>query len=235
MGLAEVALRNQDHVGQRAGWLRAAVLGVNDGIVSTAALMVGVAAASTDTRAVLTAGVAAVAAGAMSMAAGEYVSVASQSDIERTDREIEAKQHQIDPEGELAELAAIYESRGLDPVLAKKVAEELHQSDALHAHYREELGHHDFSKPRPVQAAIASAAAFTAGGLIPFLAGFFPADQRVLGVVVVTEIGLFAAGLLSAKAASAKPLIPTFRIMVGGSLAMAVTFAVGSLFGAVGL
>ncbi len=235
MGLAEVALRNQDHVGQRAGWLRAAVLGVNDGIVSTAALMVGVAAASTDTRAVLTAGVAAVAAGAMSMAAGEYVSVASQSDIERTDREIEAKQHQIDPEGELAELAAIYQSRGLDPELARKVAEELHNCDALHAHYREELGHHDFSKPRPVQAALASAAAFTAGGVIPFLAGFFPVDQRVLGVVIVTEIGLLAAGLLSAKAASAKPLIPTFRIMVGGSLAMAVTFAVGSLFGAIGL
>lgn len=226
---------NRDHVGQRAGWLRAAVLGVNDGLVSTAALMVGVAAAGTDTRAVLAAGVAAVAAGAMSMAAGEYVSVKSQADIEDTDRQIEQYQHAQDPEGELAELAAIYEGRGLSADLAAEVAQQLHSHDALTAHYREELGHHDFSKPRPVQAAIASALSFTAGGMIPFAAGLFPSDQRVAGVIIVTEIGLLGAGLISAKAASARFLVPTIRVIIGGSLAMAVTFSVGTLFNSIGI
>jgi VIT1/CCC1 family predicted Fe2+/Mn2+ transporter len=226
---------NRDHVGQRAGWLRAAVLGVNDGLVSTAALMVGVAAAGTDTRAVLAAGIAAVAAGAMSMAAGEYVSVKSQADIESADRQIEQYQHEQDPDGELEELTAIYTERGLSEDLARQVAEQLHSHDALTAHYREELGHHDFSKPRPVQAAIASALAFTAGGMVPFAAGFFPADSRVLGVIAVTEIGLLGAGMISAKASSSPFLIPTIRVVLGGSLAMAVTFAVGTAFGSLGI
>jgi VIT1/CCC1 family predicted Fe2+/Mn2+ transporter len=231
MGLTELMLGNTEHVGQRAGWLRAAVLGVNDGLVSTASLMVGVAAASTDLGAVVTAGIAAVAAGAMSMAAGEYVSVKSQADIEATDRELERRQHERNPQGELEELTLIYVERGLTHELATEVAKSLHSKDALTAHYRDELGHHVFSRPQPVQAAVASALAFTAGGMIPFLAGFFPAENRILGVFIVTEIGLVVAGLLSARAASAKPLIPTIRVVIGGTLAMAVTFAVGTAFG----
>lgn len=236
MGLEDVKARNSHHKAHRAGWLRAAVLGANDGLVSTASLMVGVAAATTDLKAVVLAGVAGVAAGAMSMAAGEYVSVAAQSDIEVADRRMEAEHLAADPEGELEELIEIYLQRGVTPELARQVAVQMTEHDALGTHLREELGQHEISKANPLQAAIASAAAFTLGGLVPFLSGLWPVPEtRPYGVVVVTEIGLVIAGVLSAKAAGCGLLKPTLRVVLGGSLAMAITFVVGHIFGSIGV
>lgn len=235
MPLEDVLARNIHHKAHRAGWLRAAVLGSNDGLVSTAALMVGVAATDASASAIVAAGVAGVAAGAMSMAVGEYVSVSSQSDIEAADRQLEIEHLAADPEGELEELTDLYVSRGVEPATARAVAEQMTAHDALTTHLREELGQHDFSKARPLQAALASAGSFTLGGLIPFLGGLWPADSRVMGVVVVTIIGLLAAGMLSAKAAGCGLLRPTLRVVLGGVLAMAITFGVGSLFGMTGV
>lgn len=234
MPLEDVLARNIHHKAHRAGWLRAAVLGSNDGLVSTAALMVGVAATNASSGAIVAAGVAGVAAGAMSMAVGEYVSVSSQSDIEAADRQLELEHLAADPEGELEELTELYIGRGVEPTTARAVAEQMTAHDALTTHLREELGQHDFSKARPMQAALASAASFTIGGLVPFLGGLWPSDSRVLGVVVVTVIGLIVAGVLSARAAGCGLLRPTFRVLFGGVLAMAITFAVGMVFGQVG-
>ncbi len=235
MPLADVLMRNNDHKAHRAGWLRAAVLGANDGLVSISALMVGVAAASSSIDAVITAGVAGVAAGAMSMAAGEYVSVSSQTDIEVADRALELAQHEADPEGELAELAHIYEQRGLSPELAAQVARELTASDAIGTHLREELGHHAASKAQPLQAAFASAAAFLVGGAIPFLGTLWPAEVRVPAIWMVSIGGLVVAGAAAAFAAGCGFLRPTLRVVIGGSLAMLVTYGVGSLFGVAGV
>ena len=166
MSLEDVYRRNLQHRTHRAGWLRAAVLGANDGLVSTAALMIGVAAAGKNDF-LLTAGVAGITAGAMSMAVGEYVSVRSQNDVEESDRLLEMEHLATDPESELIELQHIYIQRGLTPDLAMQVAQQMHQKDALEAHLRDELGQHPHTKARPIQAAIASAISFTAGGLIP--------------------------------------------------------------------
>lgn len=178
MGLEEVQKRNLEHRTHRTGWLRAAVLGSNDGLVSTSSLMIGFAAASKG-ELLVTAGLAGIAAGAMSMAVGEYVSVKSQSDIEKTDRDIEINQLQEDPKGELLELTQIYMNRGLTKELASQVASALHEHDALEAHLRDELGHFDHTKARPLQAGVASAVAFSAGGVVPLIGALISKDHEV--------------------------------------------------------
>lgn len=222
--------RNAVHKAHRTGWLRAAVLGANDGLVSTSALMVGVAAASAPVSAVLAAGIAGIAAGSMSMAAGEYISVSSQTDIQEVDRKVEADQHTKEPDLEFEELVEIYMSRGLDEALARDVTEKLMANGAVDAHMRDELGYFEHHKARPVQAAVASAIAFALGGFIPLagLLGF--TGSRVGDVVLVSILGLLITGFFSAKAAGAGLLKPMLRVLVGGSVAMAVTFLVGSLF-----
>lgn len=205
------------------------MLGANDGLVSTASLMVGVAASRASTAAVITAGVAGIAAGAMSMAVGEYVSVSSQVDIEDADRAQEERELAADPVAELAELTAIYEERGLPHDLAAQVAAALHEEDPLAAHLRDELGFHDEHAARPVQAAVASASSFLSGGLVPFLALLAPASVRTWAIVVVALLGLALTGVLSARAAGAGLLRPALRVVLGGGAAMAVTALVGSL------
>ena len=230
MSLEEVYQRNLEHRAHRSGWLRAAVLGVNDGLVSNASLMLGFVAAQTNVSTVITAGLAGIAAGALSMAVGEYVSVSSQTDIENADREIEQAHLALDPEGELRELAQIYEKRGVPAPLAMQVAEAMHAHDALEAHLRDELGQHDLTKARPLQAAIASAAAFTTGGLIPMIGVLIPTIiNQGVSIIVITEIGLALAGIIGAKISGTRPLPPTIRILVGGSLAMAATAGIGAL------
>jgi VIT1/CCC1 family predicted Fe2+/Mn2+ transporter len=164
------------------------------------------------------------------MAVGEYVSVSSQTDIENADREIERQHLALDPEGELQELAKIYEGRGVPEKLAREVAQAMHEHNALEAHLRDELGQHDFTKARPIQAALASAAAFTAGGLIPMIGVFIPPIiNKGLSIVLVTLIGLALAGAIGAAISGTKPFRPTVRILIGGSLAMAITSGIGAL------
>lgn len=229
MSLHEIHKRNENHKTHRAGWLRAAVLGVNDGLVSTASLMIGVVSAGKNDF-VLTAGSAAIAAGAMSMAVGEYVSVRSQNDIEDSDRRLEEEHLRVDPEGELEELTQIYESRGLSRKTAELVARELHEHDALGAHLRDELGQFDATKARPFQAAFASAMSFTAGGLIPFAGAFAPSlGDKAISIVGFSFVGLVIAGIISAKTAGARVSRTTLRILLGGALGMAITAAVGQI------
>ena len=229
MGLEDVYKRNLDHRSHRAGWLRAAVLGANDGLVSTASLMIGVAAARAGDQSILiTAGAAGIAAGAMSMAVGEYVSVRSQNDIEESDRILEMEHLAVDPEGEFEELVEIYMKRGLTQELAKQVVDAMHKRDPLEAHLRDELGQHPHTKARPVQAAIASAIAFTAGGLIPFAGAFAPTPgAAATSIVAFAILGLLATGMISAKIAGSKLLIPTLRVIGGGVLGMAITAVIG--------
>jgi VIT1/CCC1 family predicted Fe2+/Mn2+ transporter len=230
MALEDVYQRNLHHRTHRAGWLRAAVLGANDGLVSTASLMIGVAAARTEQSFLVTAGAAGIAAGAMSMAVGEYVSVRSQNDIEESDRLLEIEHLAIDPEGEFEELVHIYIERGLTRELAVEVVTEMHKRDPLEAHLRDELGQHPHTKARPVQAAVASACAFTAGGLVPFAGAFAPtAGAAAWSIVGFTLVGLLATGIISAKTAGSKILIPTLRVMAGGCLGMAITAGIGQL------
>ena len=227
MGIEEIHKRNEDHRTHRAGWLRAAVLGVNDGLVSTASLMIGVVSAQKN-EFVVTVGLAGIAAGAMSMAVGEYVSVRSQNDIEESDRLLEIEHLAIDPAGELEELVQIYMQRGLSRDLAVQVAEAMHQKDPLAAHLRDELGQHPHTKARPVQAAIASALSFTAGGLIPFVGAFAPTPGKAAwSIVAFTLIGLTFTGILSARIAGSKLLTPTVRVIAGGCLGMAITAGIG--------
>ena len=235
MGLEDVYIRNLEHKAHRAGWLRAAVLGVNDGLVSTASLMVGVAAASASLdnakSIIISTGAAGIAAGALSMAVGEYISVSSQTDIEESDRLLEIEHLALDPEGELEELVAIYRERGLDEPLARAVATQLTEKDALNAHLRDELGHHPHSKARPVQASIASALSFAIGGFIPFLAAFAPTIGTISASIVgFTIVGLIVAGAIGAKTAGSKLLIPTLRVLIGGCIGMAITAGIGQLF-----
>jgi VIT1/CCC1 family predicted Fe2+/Mn2+ transporter len=207
--------------------LRAAVLGVNDGLVSTASLMIGVVSAQKNDF-VVTVGLAGIAAGAMSMAVGEYVSVRSQNDIEESDRKLEIEHLAIDPEGELEELTQIYQSRGLTRETALRVAKELHEHDALGAHLRDELGQHDVTKARPMQAAFASAMSFTAGGAIPLIGALAPSlGSKAVSIVGVTLIGLMIAGVISAKTAGSSVIRTTGRILFGGILGMAITAGVG--------
>ena len=220
------------HYVTRSGWLRAAVLGANDGIVSVSSLVVGVAAADPSPRAVLIAGVAGLAAGAMSMAAGEYVSVSSQSDTERADIEREKRALKETPDVELVELAAIYQERGLSEKTALAVARELTENDALDAHIRDELGLSEVHAANPLQAAMASGATFSVAAAIPVLAAYLaPAIAIIPTVLLVTVIALAILGALGAKAGAA-PMPPAIMRVVGwGVFAMAVTAAVGWLFG----
>jgi VIT1/CCC1 family predicted Fe2+/Mn2+ transporter len=229
MALEDVYQRNLHHRTHRAGWLRAAVLGANDGLVSTASLMIGVAAAG-KTDFLLTAGLAGISAGAMSMAVGEYVSVRSQNDVEESDRLLEIEHLATDPEGELVELQHIYIERGLSPELALAVAQEMHKKDPLAAHLRDELGQHPHTKARPVQAAVASALSFTAGGFIPFLGAFAPTlGAKAWSIVAFTVMGLVITGILSARTAGSKVLVPTLRVIIGGCLGMLITAGIGKI------
>lgn len=229
MAIADQKNGVEAHRAHRAGWLRAAVLGSNDGLVSTASLMIGIVTAGKN-EFVVTAGLAAIVAGAMSMAVGEYVSVKSQNDIEKSDREMEIRQLASDPKGELEELTQIYQSRGISRKLAEQVAQELHEKDPLSAHLRDELGHHDATRARPMQAAVASALSFTAGGLVPFIGAFAPTlGGKALSIIATTFVGLIVAGVISAKTAGASVTRTTIRIVMGGALGMAITAAVGQI------
>ncbi len=222
------------HRTERIGWLRAAVLGANDGIVSTASLVVGVAAANAGRSEILLAGVAGLVAGAMSMAAGEYVSVSSQADTEQADLARERAELADDVEFERAELAQIYVERGLDPALARQVAEQLMAHDALGAHARDELGISDMHVARPVQAALASAATFAVGAALPLLTALLvPSTQLILGVSVASLFFLALLGALGARAGGAPMGRAALRVTFWGALAMALTAGVGRMFGAV--
>jgi len=220
------------HRSQRIGWLRAAVLGANDGIVSTASLLVGVAAAHAARGDVLVAGVAGLVAGAMSMAAGEYVSVSSQSDTERADLDRERQELAADEPHELEELAGIYVQRGLDLALARQVARQLMDKDALGAHARDELGMSEISNARPVQAAVASAITFAIGAGLPLLAAVMAPLSGLLPVVAGSSLVFLAVlGSLAARAGGASVATGALRVTFWGALAMAVTAGVGSLLG----
>jgi len=222
------------HRSHRIGWLRAAVLGANDGIVSTASLIIGVAAAHTSPDIILLTGVAGLVAGAMSMAAGEYVSVSSQSDTETADLAKERLELETDQENELKELTGIYIGRGLTPDLANKVAMQLTAHDALGAHARDELGINEIMNARPVQAALASALSFAVGAALPLLIAYIaPSANTALYVAVMSLIFLAALGGLAAKAGGANMWKGASRVAFWGMLAMAATAGVGSLFGIV--
>jgi len=229
MSLEEVYKRNMQHRTHRAGWLRAAVLGANDGLVATASLMIGVSAANAHGF-LITAGIAGIVAGAMSMAVGEYVSVRSQNDIEESDRLLEIAHLAASPELELLELTNIYIDRGLTPELAHQVATAMHEKDPLAAHLRDELGQHPHNKARPVQASLASAASFVLGGLIPFLGALAPtAGAQALSIVAFAVVGLIITGIVSAKTSGSPIVAPTLRVVIGGCLGMAITAGIGSL------
>jgi VIT1/CCC1 family predicted Fe2+/Mn2+ transporter len=228
MALEDVYQRNLHHRTHRAGWLRAAVLGANDGLVSTASLMIGIAAARVSDSFLITAGIAGISAGAMSMAVGEYVSVRAQNDVEESDRLLEIEHLAADPEGEFLELVEIYVHRGLTRELAREVVEQMHAKDPLEAHLRDELGQSEHTKARPVQAAIASALSFTFGGLIPFVGAFAPTAGAVaVSIVGFTMFGLLATGIISARSSGAAMMKPTLRVMIGGCLGMAITAGIG--------
>ena len=220
------------HRGYRIGWLRAAVLGANDGLLSTASLIVGVAAAHVAPRNILVAGIAGLVAGAMSMAAGEYVSVSFQADTEKADVDLERKELAEDAAGEQAELAAIYVRRGLTASLAEEVAAQLTAHDALGAHSRDELGLSDALKARPVQAALASAATFAMGAALPlFVAIISPANLGIPVVIACSLLFLGALGGVAARVGGASTLAGAIRVIFWGALAMGLTAGVGSLFG----
>jgi vacuolar iron transporter family protein len=222
------------HRTDRIGWLRAAVLGANDGIVSTASLLVGVAAAGASQSSILVAGVAGLVAGAMSMAAGEYVSVHSQADTENADLSRERAELQADPAAERRELAAIYVSRGLEPALAQQVAEQLMMHDALGAHARDELGISEILNARPVQAALASAASFAAGASLPLLVSALAPAPSLIALVSGTSLACLALlGAAAARVGGASVAVGAWRVTFWGALAMALTAGVGALFGAV--
>ena len=223
---------NEGHRSHRIGWLRAAVLGANDGIVSTASLVIGVAAAHAARGDILLAGVAGLVAGAMSMAAGEYVSVSSQADTERADLELEQKHLDDNLEYEQQELAEIYVGRGLDADLANKVAEQLMAHDALGAHARDELGIFDRVSARPIQAALASAGTFSVGAALPIAAAFIAPEERLVEMVAgLSLVFLAMLGALAAQVGGARISIGVARVTFWGALAMALTASVGSLFG----
>ena len=221
------------HRTKRIGWLRAAVLGANDGIVSTASLLLGVAAAHATHESIVVAGVAGLVAGAMSMAAGEYVSVHSQADTEKADLDRERTELQTDVPGEHRELAAIYVGRGLDPELANKVADQLMAHDALGAHARDELGISQITKARPLQAALASAASFSVGAALPLLIAALMSQGLVIELVAGGSLVFLALlGAVAARVGGASIAVGATRVAFWGALAMGVTTGVGSLVGA---
>ena len=227
-------MHGEKHRTDRIGWLRAAVLGANDGLISTGSLVVGVAAASPDRAAVLVAAVAGLVAGALSMAAGEYVSVSSQADTESADLDRERGELASQPEAERTELAEIYVARGLTRELAFQVADQLTAHDALAAHARDELGIHELTRARPIQAALASAAAFAVGALPPtILAGALPSRLITPGVMGVTLLLLLLLGTVAARLGGAPRLRGALRVAFWGAVAMGATALVGKLFGAV--
>ncbi|HEX5380215.1 MAG TPA: VIT family protein [Phenylobacterium sp.] len=228
------ALHRESHLVERIGWLRAAVLGANDGIVSTASLIVGVAAASTGQQEILVAGTAGLVAGAMSMAAGEYVSVSSQADTEKADLDRERGELATDPEAELDELTGIYVKRGLEPGLARQVAVQLTSKDALTAHARDELGISHVTTARPVQAALTSAATFAVGAALPLLMVVVSPVALLVPAVSAASIGFLALlGAVGAKAGGANVWRATARVTFWGAFAMAITAGIGALFGTV--
>ena len=225
---------SESHLVQRIGWLRAAVLGANDGIISTASLIVGVAAAAAKQNDILIAGVAGLVAGAMSMAAGEYVSVSSQSDTEQADLARERRELSENPLGENAELASIYVKRGLDPDLARQVATQLMASDPLAAHARDELGISEITTARPVQAALTSAAMFSVGAAMPLLMVVVSPANLLVPVVAAASLGFLAVlGAIGAKAGGAGIWRATLRVTFWGALALGITAGIGKLFGTV--
>lgn len=227
---------DEHHLSTRSNWLRAMVLGANDGIVSTAALVLGVATAGGDTRQILTAGIAGLSAGALAMATGEYVSVSSQRDVEQADLLLEERELARNPEGELRELAAIYEGRGLDPELALQVAAGLSEHDALGAHMRDELGLTDELAANPLQAAWASAAAFSSGAALPLLAvAFVGGTPRIVLCVLVTVAALAGLGALGAHLGGAPRGPALVRVLIWGVIAMGVTMGIGALIGRTGI
>jgi VIT1/CCC1 family predicted Fe2+/Mn2+ transporter len=227
-------LHFERHYAERIGWLRAAVMGANDGIVSTASLVVGVAAANAARPAVMVAGVAGLVAGAMSMAAGEYVSVSSQADTEKADLERERKELAIDAEFERKELAEIYVTRGLEPSLAQAVADQLMAHDALGAHARDELGLTEIHTARPIQAALASAVTFAAGATLPLLAVLVTRSSTMIPLVAGSSLVFLAImGGVAARTGGARVAVGAGRVTLWGALAMAATAAVGTLFGGV--
>lgn len=222
------------HRVHRVGWLRAAVLGANDGIVSTASLIIGVAAASTTHENILLAGVAGLVAGAMSMAAGEYVSVSSQSDTENADLALEQQSLEDDFDAEKEELAMIYQDRGLEPVLALQVAEQLMAHDALGAHARDEIGISVNNSTQPVQAALSSAATFVVGAALPLIVAWAMPGPRLIPLVAVSSLVFLAIlGGLAARTGGAAIIVGAIRVTFWGALAMALTAGVGRLFGVV--
>ena len=228
--------RQQDHRIGRGGWLRAAVLGADDGVVSTASLIIGVGSASVSARAVLAAGIAGMAAGALSMAAGEYVSVCSQRDLEEADIALERRQLRENPAGELDELVGIYVKRGLDPQLAQRVAEQLSARGRLKAHLRDELGLQESLRARPLQAAMVSGVSFASLALLPILAfASVPSPLRLPIVALVSLGGLAALGALGAALGGAPRLRAASRVLLGGGFAMAVSAFVGHVLGLAGL
>jgi len=229
------AAASEAHRTQRSGWLRAAVLGANDGILSTSSLMLGVAAAHAAHSSVIVAGVAGLAAGAMSMAAGEYVSVHSQKDSETADLDRERAELKTNDAGERRELTAIYVGRGLEPSLAKEVAEQLMAHDALGAHARDELGISEANRPRPVQAALASASSFAIGAALPLTVANFTASSAMVPALSASSLLCLALlGGWAAHAGGARITVGALRVVVWGMLAMAVTTTVGLLFGTTG-
>jgi VIT1/CCC1 family predicted Fe2+/Mn2+ transporter len=222
----------ESHLVSRIGWLRAAVLGANDGIVSTASLIMGVAASGAPRSAILVSGIAGLVAGAMSMAAGEYVSVSSQSDTERSDLERERLELATDPEAELEELAGIYRARGVDADVARTVAMQLTAFDALSTHARDELHITDMTAARPITAAFTSAGTFTLGALLPVLAAaLLPQTLLVPGEAIASLLFLALLGWIGAAAGGSRPLKPVARVVFWGALAMALTAGIGRLVG----
>jgi vacuolar iron transporter family protein len=232
--MSRLYLHPESHLVARIGWLRAAVLGANDGIVSTASLIVGVAAAAATRNDVLIAGVAGLVAGAMSMAAGEYVSVSSQSDTEQADLARERKELSENVQFEREELTDIYVKRGVEPTLARQVAQQLMAKDALAAHARDELGISEFSTARPVQAALTSAATFAVGAAMPLLIVVVASPTTLVPVVSAASLAFLALlGAIGAKAGGANVLRATARVTFWGALAMALTASIGAIFGTV--
>jgi len=224
---------DEDHSSHRIGLLRAMVLGANDGIISTACLVLGVAAATAERSSILTAGMAGLVAGAASMALGEYVSVSSQRDSEQSDIAKEKWELEHTPDIELAELAGIYRKKGLPQALAHEVAVELTKHDALKTHLAEELGIHEATRARPLQASVGSAGSFAVGAAIPLVAvSLFSEVMRFTGTIAIVVLALVALGVSSSKYGGADPVRPVIRVVLGGLVAIALTMVVGKLFGA---